>query len=1152
MSHNGLHNNLLLASCSLFTLIVIPSTSWASCTTSIPNGTGGINYSVATSEVGTCTLNVPNSNLVISNSGSIIGASASNGITVNATIESLLNNGQIATNGFSSAAFANNSTINNLTNSASIIGSGSLGGMVNSGTIGTINNTGTIAEHYYTNGLSNYTIGYIGDSITYGYALGSSYASLNPATRETIYLSNYYNKPINLVNRGISGSTSGDWVSNYLSGTLTTFKSSGVNVVSIMLGTNDVKMNSTITTAQYLQNMTTIINASVAAGFKVILNKAIWVVPGGFGGVWDATANTKLNDYWNALLTLVNGSTVFKGDETGFTYFQNNTSEFVDGVHPGIPGADHLGQFWATAFQADFPQAISVNALTNSGIINTLHNDGSSSIISSTAGNAIYNNGALSLLTNDGGLIHSDTGVAIVNTGSVFGLDNTNGTISSTSGTAMAFYTGATNPIVNSDGLITSASVSNGTLYVGGDVGNISFVGGTINNTSLNNAAIALNINSPQSGSINFTGVNLVSDGDTATTGHGIIVNASNTASVSFTNSVLRGRMWNSSGNLTLTFNNSVLTGNILLGSGNDILDVNVGTILGNIDLGNGNNSLIMRSDFTTNGTFLTSGATNAEIVSGTLIVNHAMNLGTGSLSVENNAALILNSGNIQTTGQWTNSGITKINEGHTLWVGNINNVAHGKIVFQVNSLNGNLETGYIDTGLSAVNLGNQTISVDYIGSNDLIKEARSLIATGTGLAIAPTVPVIDNSFLYDFSATRDSVNTNDIYLNLRQAVTLRQAADTEGNAQVSNVLLNELSGSSDPQIATIQNNLANSSSRSTYNEILESTQPNADMSSVATATSMTNTMFTLVSSQMETATSGVTGISSGDKVTNLHGWVQAIGSIANQGTRSGVDGYKANTKGGAFGFDTRNYNNKLMLGVSFGYGDTNIHSENSNRSNSDITSYQLMGYTTYELKNNAFINGIVAYGWNDNKQIRHNIGGINGLNANSNYDSTTIATRAAFGKNFTPLSHLNEIVLTPQIFTEYLHFNADSYTENGAGGANLTVGNTDLNTFDVGLGNQIAYKIRTEKGGILSPNIHANYKYNLLRNDAISTNGSFNAGGSTFTTNGLNPSNSSANIGIGFTFYTLEQWDFTANYDYSFKTNYNAHSGLFKASYKF
>jgi outer membrane autotransporter protein len=292
------------------------------------------------------------------------------------------------------------------------------------------------------------------------------------------------------------------------------------------------------------------------------------------------------------------------------------------------------------------------------------------------------------------------------------------------------------------------------------------------------------------------------------------------------------------------------------------------------------------------------------------------------------------------------------------------------------------------------------------------------------------------------------------------------------------------------------------------------------------------------------------TGVAAGNATHGLHPWMQGFGSYASQGMRSDVAGYNASTYGAAFGLDTRELVDNTVLGVSFAYGRTNATSQNINNTSTNVNTYQGMIYGNHQFGEDFFVTGMGAFGWDTNSQTRYNVGEIAGLNASANYNAWQAATRWEVGHNFKDLP--TGATLTPAFITDYLHYQASSYTETGAGGANLSVGNSAENILNVGLGLQAEWLIETADGSRFRPNLHATYKYDVLNNDTIDTSSSYAAGGGTFTTNGLNPGNSTTTLGTGMKFYNTDNWDFTASYDHTFKADYNSDSGLIRAAYKF
>jgi lysophospholipase L1-like esterase len=125
-----------------------------------------------------------------------------------------------------------------------------------------------------------------------------------------------------------------------------------VEIVSIMLGTNDSKVAENISIDDYTTNLETIINQLKLAGIKkIILNEPPYIISKENGGnsQWDNTSITKMTGYIAAIDPLVDGEQVLRGDTQAYAYFEANQTELPDKIHPNTLGHQHLGEFRASA-----------------------------------------------------------------------------------------------------------------------------------------------------------------------------------------------------------------------------------------------------------------------------------------------------------------------------------------------------------------------------------------------------------------------------------------------------------------------------------------------------------------------------------------------------------------------------------------------------------------------------------------------------------------------------------------------------------------------------------------------------------------------------------------------------------------------------------
>lgn len=297
--------------------------------------------------------------------------------------------------------------------------------------------------------------------------------------------------------------------------------------------------------------------------------------------------------------------------------------------------------------------------------------------------------------------------------------------------------------------------------------------------------------------------------------------------------------------------------------------------------------------------------------------------------------------------------------------------------------------------------------------------------------------------------------------------------------------------------------------------------------------------------------TGSETGMAAGSTGSGVGWWGQLFGTTGNQDDRHGIDGYDFDSVGVAVGVDTQNVADDATLGVALSYANTNVDSDNSNSTNTDIDSFQVALYGDFDVDDRTYVSGQVGYIWGNNDTTRHNVGGIAGLTANGDFDSNQFNVRAEVGRDFMAGGSASGMKLTPKLLADYTYYNADDYTETGAGGANLTVDQDSLNVFNVGVGADASWIVKHSNGAYCEPALHAAVRYDLADDDVQATN-TFAGGGNAFQTDGLNPARTTLDLGAGVTYHATTNWDLKAEYNFEGKQDFTSHSALLKAGYKF
>ena len=179
----------------------------------------------------------------------------------------------------------------------------------------------------------NTTIGFVGDSLTFGCCTDST-----PAPEiEVDNLGDNYQA----INRGVNGSTTRDWLNNLLEPALAEFRDNNVEIVQLMLGTNDVAAN--IPTGEIVDNLRTIANKLLDNGVKVVIvNKIPYSLK------HNDLAIRQLNV---ALDELPDGEGIYLGDDQSYDYFRQHQDQLEDGLHMNQEGYEALADLWAAAFK---------------------------------------------------------------------------------------------------------------------------------------------------------------------------------------------------------------------------------------------------------------------------------------------------------------------------------------------------------------------------------------------------------------------------------------------------------------------------------------------------------------------------------------------------------------------------------------------------------------------------------------------------------------------------------------------------------------------------------------------------------------------------------------------------------------------------------
>lgn len=328
--------------------------------------------------------------------------------------------------------------------------------------------------------------------------------------------------------------------------------------------------------------------------------------------------------------------------------------------------------------------------------------------------------------------------------------------------------------------------------------------------------------------------------------------------------------------------------------------------------------------------------------------------------------------------------------------------------------------------------------------------------------------------------------------------------------------------------------------------ERLEALQSTVDGGNIVAATSVANITSNII--QLASTDAEGSGIAAGNISNGLRAWAQVFGQTGEQDNRDSVDGYDIDTYGFAVGLDTQALADQMVLGLAFSYADSDVDSDNANRTKTEIDTYQITLYGTYDLDEATYISGQLGYAFGDNSTHREDIGGVAAIDADGDFDSNQFIARLEAGRAY----EVGAITtLTPKLLVNYNYYDADSYRETGAGGAGLNVDQDTNHILEIGAGVDADWMFQQADGSYVKPQVRAGVRYDLADDEIEATNRLI-GGGNAFKTEGFDPQQFALDLGAGVTYFSTTNWELTANYDFEYKEDYNSHAGFLRAAYKF
>ena len=283
-------------------------------------------------------------------------------------------------------------------------------------------------------------------------------------------------------------------------------------------------------------------------------------------------------------------------------------------------------------------------------------------------------------------------------------------------------------------------------------------------------------------------------------------------------------------------------------------------------------------------------------------------------------------------------------------------------------------------------------------------------------------------------------------------------------------------------------------------------------------------------------------GVSTGDASNDAVVWAQVFTSDATQDKVDNIDGYDADSQGLVVGWEAEKAGSTFGLSLSF--ADTDVDGKSAAAAHIDTSSVQGTIYGS-----NGSTDWMMGYASADNDTTRTiNFGGLTTRTATGNYASNILMAKA--GYSFDSIEMAGGVAtLTPKADLSWTHINNDGYTETGASNLNLIVDSTSNDVVTARAGMEFAQRIENN-GSVTIPRVSIMGGYDL-NNDRAETTSTFTGGGSSFTTQGIDPSNASLELGVGVD-HVSDDSTVSFNFNTNLKDGYNSDTASLTFKSKF
>ena len=505
---------------------------------------------------------------------------------------------------------------------------------------------------------------------------------------------------------------------------------------------------------------------------------------------------------------------------------------------------------------------------------------------------------------------------------------------------------------------------------------------------------------------------------------------------------------------------------------------------------------------------------------------------GTLDTSLNGNGTLNFNSNSGKITGD------VNMTSGGIMNVGLNNAVIDGDATFNSGST---LKLKIADSGNGSLQAANITGKE---GSKLALNITKKMEIGQTLEDVALLKGNVDNHFTNEISNNRYKVTSEDgknfdiTYENSASNV-VTDAGGSANNAQTAEAwdTLVQSSTASDnaKAVASVLNDLSQNNEQA-YVDALTAVAPEVAPMVQKTQTETANQVFGAVSTRLTggSISTGGEGMSSGDNIFERAAvWVQGMFNKSKLDDTSKAKGFDADSAGVAFGAE-KFVTDDTKVGIGYAYTNTDI--DGFMRS-TDVDTHTAILYGEYK-PSNWYVNGIATYGWSDYSEDKS----VAGVGVKADYDVETFGLQAMTGYDM----NVNGLGFTPEVGLRYVHIKQDAYKDS----ADQKVSGNDSDILTGVIGAKVSKSWELSNGMLIKPEARIAATYDLFNDDVNSV--VTLANGSAYAVEGEALDRFGMEFGAGITAEVNDNVELSLGYEGKFREDYQDHTGLINAKYKF